>query len=110
VSLHSGKQLWFDRSGHISPVQPADLQAAEGWTEGKLFVHDWKLPDLLAEMNRYNRTQVSIGDPALDAIRISGVFDSHDPHTMLQLLQRGWPIRARDDGSHRVVLLAAKQR
>jgi len=49
VSLHSGKQLWFDRSGHISPVQPADLQAAEGWTEGKLFVHDWKLPDLLAE-------------------------------------------------------------
>ncbi|MEY2151266.1 MULTISPECIES: FecR family protein [Rhodanobacter] len=107
VSLHSGKQLWFDRSGHISPVQPADLQAAEGWTEGKLFVHDWKLPDLLAEMNRYNRTQVSIGDPALDAIRISGVFDSHDPHTMLQLLQRGWPIRARADGSHHVVLLNA---
>ncbi|MDT9121100.1 hypothetical protein RSW84_27035, partial [Escherichia coli] len=58
VSLHSGKQLWFDRSDHISPARPADLQAAEGWTQGKLFVHDWRLPDLVAEMNRYNRTQV----------------------------------------------------
>ena len=110
VSLHSGKQLWFDPSGRISQPQPADLQAAQGWTRGKLFVHDWRLPDLLAEMNRYNRTQVSIGDPALDTVRISGVFDSHDPQTMLQLLQHGWPIRARDEGSHRVVLLSAKRR
>jgi transmembrane sensor len=109
VSLDSGRQLWFDRTGHISPAQPADVQAAEGWTQGKLFVHDWQLRDLLDEMNRYNRLQVSIGDPALDAIRVSGVFNTHDPQTMLQLLQQGWPIRARRNADGRVVLRAANR-
>jgi transmembrane sensor len=108
VALHAGKQLWFDRSGQLSRVQPADLQAAEGWTEGKLFVHDWTLPELVAEMNRYNQLQVAIGDPALDTLRISGVFDSRDPRTMLQLLQHGWPVRVRDEGTGRVVLLPLK--
>jgi transmembrane sensor len=107
VSLESGRRLWFDRTGRISPAQPADLQAAEGWTKGKLFVHDWRLPELLDEMNRYNRLQIRIGDPALEAIRVSGAFNTHDPQTMLQLLQQGWPIRIRHDADDQVVLLAA---
>jgi transmembrane sensor len=109
VSLDSGRQLWFDRTGRISPAEPADVQAAEGWTKGKLVVHDWRLPELLDEMNRYNRLQVGIGDPALDAIRVSGVFNTHDPQTMLQLLQQGWPIRARHDAGDRVVLFATRR-
>lgn len=46
ASLAAGEQLAFDQSGHIDPVRPADMEVAKGWTEGQLFVHDWRLPDL----------------------------------------------------------------
>jgi transmembrane sensor len=110
VALHSdGKEVWFGPDGRISAPQPADVQAAEGWTQGKLFVHDWRLSELLAEMNRYNRVQMAVGDPSLADLRISGVFDAHDPQTMLQLLQQGWPVRARRVGADRLVLLPLSQ-
>ncbi|GAB3786632.1 FecR family protein [Dyella agri] len=103
--LHGNRQVWFSRDGSISPPQPADTQAAEGWTQGKLVVHDWRLPDLLSEMNRYNQTQVAIGDPSLNALRVSGVFDANDPETMLQMLQQGWPVHARRIDGTRVLLV-----
>jgi len=103
--LHDGRQVWFSRDGSISPPQPADTRAAEGWTRGKLIVHDWRLSELLSEMNRYNHTQVAIGDPSLNDLRVSGVFDANDPETMLQMLQQGWPVHARRIGGARVLLV-----
>lgn len=94
ASLSAAEQLEFDSSGAIGPVHPADMQAAEGWAEGKLFVHDWLLPDLLSEMNRYSSVEVRIADPSLRTMRISGVFHAGDQQGLLLALQKGWSIRA----------------
>lgn len=104
ASLVAKQQLEFARSGLIGPVQPADMVSAEGWTQGKLFVHDWRLPALLAEMNRYSATRLEIGDPALRDVRISGVFRTGDQQTLLQVLQQGWSIQSTQTSSGRVVL------
>jgi len=92
-------------NNRITPVHPLDLQQAQGWTQGKLFVHDWRLPQLLLEMNRYSNTKLSIGDPSLQNIHISGVFRTNDQQTFLQLLQQGWAIRAKRVSDTRIVLL-----
>jgi transmembrane sensor len=105
ASLIGGEGLAFDASGHITPIHPLDLQQAQGWTEGKLFVHDWRLPRLLLEMNRYSSTKLSIGDPSLQNIHVSGVFRTNDQQTFLQLLQQGWAIRAKRVSDTQVVLL-----
>jgi len=105
ASLIGGQGLAFDASGRITPVHPLDLQQAQGWTQGKLFVHDWRLPQLLLEMNRYSNTKLSIGDPSLQNIHISGVFRTNDQQTFLQLLQQGWAIRAKRVSDTRIVLL-----
>lgn len=104
ASLIGGQSLSFDQTGRITPVQPIDLQQAQGWTQGKLFVHDWRLPQLLAEMNRYNNAQIGIGDSSLQNIRISGVFRTNDQQTFLQMLQQGWAIRARRVSDKQIVL------
>jgi len=104
ASLKAGEQLRYDRDGEIGPVQPIDTLAAEGWTHGKLFVHDWSLPQLLAAMNRYNDTKLEIGDPALDDVRISGAFKVGDQQTLLQILREGWSIDARRTSPTRIVL------
>lgn len=105
ASLIGGQSLSFDQAGHITPAHAIDLQQAQGWTQGKLFVHDWRLPQLLAEMNRYNVAKIGIGDPSLQNIRISGVFRTNDQQTFLLMLQQGWAIRARRVNDRQIVLL-----
>lgn len=104
VSLTAGEQLQYDARGAIGPVQPADTAAAEGWTHGKLFVHDWSLPRLLEEMNRYDKVKLQIADPSLRAVRVSGVFKTGDQQTLLQILHEGWSIRAEKISSTRIAL------
>lgn len=102
--LTSRQRLDFDRAGAIGPVQPADMRLAKGWTTGKLFVHNWRLPRLLAAMNRYSSTQVVIDDPSLLDLRISGVFHVGDQKTLVLALENGWPISATRPAPDRVVL------
>ncbi|WP_426702185.1 FecR family protein [Rhodanobacter sp. Col0626] len=94
ASLGAAEQLQFNQEGVISPVHHADMEAAEGWTAGKLFVHDWFLPDLLAEMNRYSTTRLRIVDPSLRHVRISGAFHTDDQQALLLALEQGWSIHA----------------
>jgi transmembrane sensor len=111
ASLVSGESLAFDQTGHISAIQPADVQAAEGWPEGRLFVHGWHLSDVVAEINRYNTIKLEIGDPSLQDLRVSGTFRANDIDTVLLLLQRGWSIQAKHiDDTHIVLVRAAKGR
>jgi transmembrane sensor len=108
VSLVAGQQVMFNQAGKIDPIHPADLQAAEVWTTGKLFVDDWSLQVLLTEMNRYSVTQLQIGDPSLQNIHISGVFRAGDQEALILALQRGWPIRVHRVSSTQIVLLHSK--
>lgn len=105
ASLIGGQGLSFDQTGRIAPLHAIDLQQAQGWTQGKLFVHDWRLPQLLAEMNRYSSAKIDIGDSSLRNIHISGVFRTNDQQTFLQMLQQGWAIRVKRVNDKRIVLL-----
>ena len=105
ASLSGGQRLAYDDTGRITPVHPIDLLQTQGWTQGKLFIHDWRLPDLVAEMNRYSATKLQIGDSSLQDIRISGIFRTNDQQTFLQLLQQGWSIQARRVNDTQIVLL-----
>lgn len=102
--LRPGERLDLDARGHSGVPAPADLKAARGWTEGKLFVNDWRLADLLAEMNAYSTTRVRVSDPALGELRVSGVFRAGDQRSLLAVLQSTWALRAESAGSDEVVL------
>lgn len=104
ATISSGQQLAYDKAGRIGPIHSIDRKLARGWTEGKLFVHDWRLPDLLAEMNRYTDAQLVIGDPSLRDVRISGVFRTGDQKVLIRALQQGWSIHAEQTAGKDVVL------
>jgi len=102
--LRPGEQISLDREGHPGARAPADLKAARGWTEGKLFVNDWRLADLLMEMNAYSTTRIRLGDPALSDLRVSGVFRAGDQRSLLAVLQGAWALRADPAGPDEIVL------
>lgn len=104
AALAPGQQLDFNRNGAISPVHKANLELAKGWTSGKLFVHDWPLSKLLDALNRYNTTQMVIGDPSLRHLHISGVFHVNDQKTLLLALEQGWSLKAVRTDTGQIVL------
>lgn len=104
ANMTSRQRLDINSDGVISPIRPANLIAAKGWTIGKLFVHDWPLPKLLKAINRYNTTRIVIGDPALDKLHISGVFHVRKPKTLLLALEQGWSLKATPAHDGRMVL------
>lgn len=102
--LQTGQRVEFDRVGVMGSLQPANIELARGWTQGRLFVHGRRLSQLLTEMDRYSKTQITIGEPSLRNVRVSGVFRTGDQQTLLRALQQGWPIRAVHVEPNRFVL------
>ena len=105
--LAPAQQLQIDPQGRAAAVQPLDVAAAHGWTEGELAFTDRRLDDLLAAMNRYSTTQLRLGDPALAGLTVSGRFHAGDPQALADALATGWKLRVARRGEHEIVLLPA---
>jgi len=104
AELRAGQRLTYDRQGGISAPQPVDERGARAWTEGRLRVHDWRLQDLLNEMNRYAALQLQLEDPGLADVRISGTFRTGDQDTLAQVLAQGWDIEMQRRSASEAVL------
>lgn len=93
ATLAPGQQLRFDRAGLWTTAQ-VDPETASAWLEGILYARDWRLADLVEEMNRYSATQLRLVDPSLAELRVSGTFRTGDPQSLARLLEHSWPVRA----------------
>lgn len=56
-----------------------NVQEALAWREGRVYFDDTSVADAVAEMNRYGGPTIRVDDPRIAALRISGVFSTHDP-------------------------------
>jgi transmembrane sensor len=87
--LTAGQQVRVQPSGATDRARSVDTERALAWTEGRLVFENETLADVVAEFNRYNRTQLRIADPELAARRISGVFEATDTETLLAFIRAG---------------------
>lgn len=93
-------------AGAVAFAQGEDLlvhkesirQAEEmmSWRRGYLTFHDTTLADAVAEFNRYNTHHITISDPAVAGIRISGTFRPTDYLAFIRLLHDGYSVDVRD--------------
>lgn len=104
ISLQAGQALSIGADGALGDVHAADLRAARGWTEGELYVDNWRLQDFITELNRYSKIQFRIDDPALRDVRISGVFQTRNRDRLERLLAQGWGIRSRQVAANEILL------
>jgi len=77
VTLTAGERVEVGRTRTAAPVQ-VDVAAATGWTNGRLTFKDMALSEAVAEVNRYSRRHVVLGDGVPVGERINGVFDAGD--------------------------------
>jgi len=76
--LMPGERLTLGVDGaHV--LDRPNLQEATAWQHGQIYFDDTTLADAVAELNRYGGPGIRIADPALDDLRVSGVFSVRDP-------------------------------
>lgn len=102
VLVSAGQQLTITGVLAGNP-QVADSIAAAAWVQRRLIFEDSRLGDVLQEFNRHNKRQLVIDDDALNDLRISGVYSSTDPGSLLRFLSAQPGIRV-IESSDRVVI------
>lgn len=75
--LAPGERLRVRPAAGASLDRP-NLEAVTAWRRGDAIFDDVPLIDAVAELNRYGRTQVIVGDPSLADLRVSGIFATRD--------------------------------
>lgn len=102
--LEPGQRLQFDRTDNRWNRETVDLEASRGWAEGNLFARNWRLGDLIDEMNRYSNTQLRLSDPNLADLPISGTFKLGDHASLVLALEHGWALHAENGKANEIVL------
>jgi transmembrane sensor len=87
----------------IKQTSETELERMLSWREGFVEFHDTTLTDAVAEFNRYRAQQLSIADPSIASVKISGRFRSTNSAAFLWLLQQGFPVIA-EERQGRIVL------
>ena len=86
--LNAGQQVTLYAQGDVKRQSMTGQEAS--WVRGMLIITDWRLGDLVAELNRY-RPGVLRCDPQLTNQRISGVFPLDRPEVVLEAIQTALP-------------------
>ncbi len=82
-----------------------DLESQSAWEDGRTVFENRPLKDVVAEMNRYSRRHLVIGDAAVGDMRLSGTYRLGDAEAFATSASGLLPIEARSR-SDEIILLA----
>jgi transmembrane sensor len=86
IMLSAGEQLTVLPHSVTKPTR-ADTAAATAWVQKRLIFEETPLNEVAEEFNRYNRRPLAIDDAQLQTLKISGVYSSTDPASLINFLR-----------------------
>jgi transmembrane sensor len=86
IVLSAGEQLTVLPHTVTKPTR-TDTAVATAWVQKRLIFEETPLSDVAEEFNRYNRRPLTIDDSELEKLRISGVYSSTDPASLINFLR-----------------------
>lgn len=99
VFLSAGEQLTVTGT-QIERAEHPDLPGATAWTQKQIAFNRTPLTEVVEEFNRYNTRQLIITDSTIAGTRISGVFSSTDPASLLRGLDTLGKFTIRESSDH----------
>ncbi len=105
VEIAAGEQIKVAAAGGMGAPVPTNAAYATAWTRHQIILREAPLSDVVEEFNRYNRRPMAIDDPEVASVRISGVFSSRDPGSLLRFL-REMPLFVVAESDHEIRILA----
>lgn len=106
VELVAGQQIASDVTGLLGAVSAVSAAGIAPWRESRVSFDDTPLAQALAEFERYGPAHLSVGDPAVAALRVTGTFDPRRPGNFARLLPQVLPVRLREQGGEAEIISA----
>jgi len=106
IHLAAGQQVLADPEGRLAPPQAVPAEGIAAWRDSRVSFVDTPLAQALAELERYGSTGLTVRDPVVAAMRLSGTFDPRDVPTLRRVLPGALPVRLRQAGGTTEVLRA----
>ncbi|GGI54617.1 FecR domain-containing protein [Oxalicibacterium solurbis] len=88
--VQAGQQTRFSQDGAEMPLADVDEQSA-AWASGMLVAREMRLDDFLDALAPYRNGSLGC-DPAIAALRVSGIYPLADTDRVLDMLQRTLPV------------------
>jgi transmembrane sensor len=105
VRLRRGEALTA-RSGSASAVRAVEPTDIAAWRSGRLVYDNAELRDVVADANRYARSQIVIADVQLTGLRVTTSFRASQVEGMIETLQAALPLVAERQPNGDIVLRA----
>lgn len=106
VYLAAGEQVQADTQGRLAPVAAVSGEGIAPWRDNRISFLNTPLVRAIAELERYGSTGLTVRDPVVAQLRLSGTFDPRDPHTLQRILPIALPVRLQGSGAFKEVLPA----
>jgi transmembrane sensor len=85
ILLTAGEQAVVVAQAAVKQLSP-DIAAATAWSQGHIVFHGTRLTDVATEFNRYNTRHLVIRAPELLSFKVTGIFSSTDPTSLIRFL------------------------
>ncbi|SDM87776.1 FecR domain-containing protein [Polaromonas sp. JS666] len=108
VELVAGQQIASDVTGLLGAVSAVPAAGIAPWRESRVSFDDTPLAQALAEFERYGPAHLSVADPAVAALRVTGTFDPRRPGNFARLLPQVLPVRLREQGGEAEIVSAGR--
>lgn len=94
LRLVPGQRAEYAPDTHSWSIQMVDASAATSWSQGFHVFGATPLEQALVEINRYSDVELSLADPALGELRVSGSYKLGDGKAIAEALPYALPVEA----------------
>lgn len=105
VSLRARENVVVSSQSGISQVRTLDVDHLGAWRSGRLVYVDAELGDVVADLNQFGASSVTIDDPSR-SLRLSGTFSIDDTDDILEVIELALPVTVSlGQAGHRIELI-----
>jgi transmembrane sensor len=103
VHVRAGEQFRWDRR-EVPVLRKANTERVLAWRQGRLEYVDQPLSSVIADVNRYAKRPVIIGDRAAGRIRFTGTVFTRTADAWVQALPNEFPVELISTGGKTLIL------
>lgn len=99
-----GREQQTTTPAQVQTLTPTELTDRLAWRIPRLEFAGMEMSEAVALMNRSNRLQIVLGDPAVGRLRVSGVFRADNPAGFVRIVADTFELKTEQRSENEIVL------